>query len=235
MPWTYNTDLDAFSIYHLVQEEHQSDEDASLLPALGHAIAGASGTAISNVLIYPLSLVITRLQVQARPSPPSGEKGASSDEKSPARPKYDGIQDAVIKIYKDEGGISAFYAGVAQDTTKSIVDSFIFFLGYNFLKRFHRNTPRAQSPSPFLDDIAIGMLAGAATKGLAGAMERLLGTVDSHTQPKPDVLLRFVSAEARTRGREPQRAADIPPSRDEQGSCQCCHVPCAVGQDTGAS
>lgn len=169
MPWVYNSDLDAFSTYHLVQEEHSHEEDTSLLPSLGHAIAGASGTAISNVLIYPLSLVITRLQVQAR-APPTSEKSASGSSK----PKYNGVQDAVAKIYKTEGGLSAFYAGVGQDTAKSIVDSFIFFLAYNSFKRTHRNSPRLQSRSPFLDDIAIGMLAGALTKGLTSPISQVV-------------------------------------------------------------
>ncbi|RYP03287.1 hypothetical protein DL765_010549 [Monosporascus sp. GIB2] len=54
-----------------------STEDPSkLLPALQHAASGSLGTLISTCALYPLSLVITRLQVQrqllrdGKPTPP---------------------------------------------------------------------------------------------------------------------------------------------------------------------
>lgn len=41
---------------------HKSIDD--ILPALHHALSGSAGTLISTCAVYPLSLVVTRLQVQ---------------------------------------------------------------------------------------------------------------------------------------------------------------------------
>merc|ERR1711964_524371 len=121
----YNSQLDAFSSYHKVQEGSHSTLEGPALPALGHALAGSTGTAIANLAIYPLDLVITRLQVQRslRKSSTTADEG-----------EYKGVLDAFEQIYNKEGGLSAFYGGVLQDTGKSIADSFLFFLFYNYLR-----------------------------------------------------------------------------------------------------
>lgn len=138
-----------------------------MLTALGHAIAGASGTALSNVLLYPLDLVITRLQVQ--------QKSASRDEDDDTH--YDNLKDAVRKIYVTEGGTTAFYSGITQDTIKSVIDSFIFFLAYNLLQRARskkRNTSNNPTLSRLVDEIGIGVIAGAFTRGLTAPMQQIV-------------------------------------------------------------
>ncbi|KIN07419.1 hypothetical protein OIDMADRAFT_186009 [Oidiodendron maius Zn] len=126
------------------------------LPALGHAIAGATGTAISNLSIYPLDLIITRLQVQRQ----LRKSSSTSDEV-----EYDGVLDAFDKIYNREGGITAFYSGLLADTGKSIADSFLFFLFYNYLrtKRLKAHSKSAKT-LPVLDELGLGALAGAMSK-----------------------------------------------------------------------
>ena len=126
------------------------------LPALGHAIAGATGTAISNLSIYPLDLIITRLQVQRQ----LRKSSSTSDEL-----EYDGVLDAFDKIYNREGGITAFYSGLLADTGKSIADSFLFFLFYNYLrtKRLKAHGKSAKT-LPVLDELGLGALAGAMSK-----------------------------------------------------------------------
>lgn len=126
------------------------------LPALGHAIAGATGTAISNLSIYPLDLIITRLQVQRQ----LRKSSSASDEV-----EYDGVLDAFDKIYNREGGITAFYSGLLADTGKSIADSFLFFLFYNYLrtKRLKAHGKSAKT-LPVLDELGLGALAGAMSK-----------------------------------------------------------------------
>lgn len=126
------------------------------MPALGHALAGATGTAISNLAIYPLDLIITRLQVQRQLRKTSS---------TPDEGEYDGVIDAFDKIYNKEGGITAFYSGVLQDTGKSIADSFLFFLFYNYLRtrRLQANGSHAKN-LPALDELGVGALAGACSK-----------------------------------------------------------------------
>lgn len=94
---------------------------SKLLPSLGHAASGAGGAIISTLVTYPLDLVNTRLKVQRqlRADGTIDEAGA-----------YRGIIDAFSTIYTQEGGLSAFFAGLAPDLAKSVADSFLFFLFY---------------------------------------------------------------------------------------------------------
>lgn len=157
-----------------MQEEHAPDHDFSFSNSFGHAIAGAAGTAVSNVVVYPLDLVVTRLQIQSK------KRRAADPEKADAQNKdeeqYDGLVDAFNKIYAREGGLPAFYSGVVQDTFKSMTDSFLFFLTYNALCSV-RQPSKASDRSAFsraLDEVGIGMVAGAVTKGLTFPLQQVV-------------------------------------------------------------
>lgn len=81
------------------------------LPAIGHAVSGATGTAISTTITYPLDLVNTRLKVQRQLQ----KDGAVSPSE-----QYHGLADAFSKIFEREGGLRAFYAGLGSDVAKSV-------------------------------------------------------------------------------------------------------------------
>ncbi|KAH8783460.1 putative peroxisomal adenine nucleotide transporter 1, partial [Hyaloscypha sp. PMI_1271] len=151
----YNSQLDAFDLYHQ-NRESSSPNIGPALPALGHALAGSTGTAVSSLAIYPLDLIITRLQVQ---------RSLRRSSSTPNEGEYKGVVDAFKQIYKKEGGISAFYTGVLQDTGKSIADSFLFFLFYNYLRsrRLQKHGTKATT-LPLLDELTVGALAGACSK-----------------------------------------------------------------------
>jgi len=121
------------------------------LPALGHATSGALGTAISKLITYPLDLVITRLQVQ---------KQFQTDDKDA---DYNGVIDAVEKIYKKEGGIKAFYSGVLPETLKGVTDSFLFFLAYTYVRQ-RRIQSHGSKSLPALEEIGVGVIAGIFSK-----------------------------------------------------------------------
>ena len=128
------------------------------LPALGHAIAGSTGAAISNISTYPLSLIITRLQIQRQ---------LKNNSSTPHAEEYTSFQDALEKIYTREGGLNGFYVGVISDTSKTIADSFLFFLAYNFLRQSRIRYLRTPSTHlPVIDELSVGCLAGAASKFL---------------------------------------------------------------------
>jgi hypothetical protein len=153
----YNSQLDAYSLYHKNQEDASpSTLGGPALPALGHALAGSTGTAISNLAIYPLDLVITRLQVQ---------KSLRKSSANPEKDEYKGVIDAFDKIYHNEGGIKAFYSGIVQDTGKSIADSFLFFLFYNYIRtnRLQKHGTKATT-LPVFEELAVGTVAGACSK-----------------------------------------------------------------------
>ena len=141
--------------------DKQQDDFTSLfagpaLPALGHAVAGSTGAAVSNVCTYPLALVVMRLQIQRQ---------LFKTQPAAQGRHYKSIQDAVRRIYGREGGWLAFYAGLLQDTTKTVADSFLFFLAYTFLRQ---SRLRSRKPSgkqlPVLDELGVGFLAGAFAK-----------------------------------------------------------------------
>lgn len=120
---------------------------------MGHAVAGSAGSAISNICTYPLDLIITRLQIQR-----SLRKNASS----PNQNEYKGIVDGARKVYAD-GGIPALYTGILQDTSKTIADSFLFFLAYTFLRQ-RRLRAHGTEHLPALDELGVGFVAGSMTK-----------------------------------------------------------------------
>lgn len=76
---------------------------------------------------------------------------------------YKDLIDAVQKIYKDEGGIKAFYAGIGQDLAKGVADSFLFFLSYSFLRK-SRQRSQGATKLPVAEELIIGMAAGAFAK-----------------------------------------------------------------------
>lgn len=115
------------------------------LNALGHAISGSVGTAISTAALYPLDLVTTRLKAQ--------RKTSETDT------RYDGIATAFKGIVANEGGIEALYSGLGEDVAKSVVDSFLFFGFYNFLRPQGRKTR-------VVEELAIGAVAGACARAL---------------------------------------------------------------------
>lgn len=81
------------------------------LPAIGHAVSGATGTAVSTTATYPLDLVNTRLKVQRQ----LHKDGALAPSE-----QYGGVADAFAKIHAREGGVRAFYAGLGSDVAKSV-------------------------------------------------------------------------------------------------------------------
>ncbi|KAK8066076.1 Peroxisomal adenine nucleotide transporter 1 [Apiospora hydei] len=137
-----------------------------ILPALHHALSGATGTAIATCTTYPLSLVLTRLQAQRQ---------LAREGVLPAEEKYEGIIEAFSRICagaegKEDGeGWKALYTGLTQDVTKSVLDSFLFFLFYELFQSRLRGprSSRGNSKGPgVLAELAVGVAAGACSRAL---------------------------------------------------------------------
>ncbi|KAK1975515.1 mitochondrial carrier domain-containing protein [Colletotrichum cereale] len=125
-----------------------------VLEALGHALAGATGTALSTAAVYPLDLVTTRLKVQRQ---------LRREDAIFEKDQYRGVIHALKAISSQEGGISGLYTGLAQDVFKSIADSFLFFLFYQYFRDARRHSRGRRLP--VIDELAIGALAGACARG----------------------------------------------------------------------
>ncbi|PYI21929.1 mitochondrial carrier [Aspergillus violaceofuscus CBS 115571] len=181
---SYEAELDSYQLYHRYEQPRPQPQDqdwkqAALrgpaLPALGNALAGAIGAALSNVATYPLSLIVARLQTQQTRSSRSNEDGKAKlrEPDGGEDDGYAGVLDAARKIYAQEGGVGSFYTGLAQDTAKSVFDSFLFFLAYEILRqrriraRFGGGgggARRTRTVLPVLDELVIGVVAGAFAK-----------------------------------------------------------------------
>ncbi|KAL4952664.1 hypothetical protein BDW69DRAFT_195449 [Aspergillus filifer] len=166
-------ELDSYQLYLRYEETPPKGDwkktalQGPALPTLGNAVAGAVGAAASNLATYPLSLIIARLQTQKSRKRKSSNGKTKEEEKG--GDEYTGILDAARKIYAKEG-ISALYSGVAQDTVKSVLDAFLFFLAYEFFRqkriaaRFAGKRKSKHTVLPVIDELAIGVLAGAFSK-----------------------------------------------------------------------
>lgn len=122
------------------------------LEALGHAISGSFGTATSTAVLAPLDLVTTRLKVQRQLEDQT---------------QYAGVLDAFRSIVRDEGA-ATFYSGLGTDVAKSIIDSFLFFGFYNFLRQRSGKAPGV------VQEVAFGMLAGAASKACTAPLSNVV-------------------------------------------------------------
>ncbi|KAL2870640.1 putative mitochondrial carrier protein [Aspergillus lucknowensis] len=169
-------ELDSYQLY-LRYEDTPPKEDwrkAALrgpaLPTVGNAVAGAVGAAASNLATYPLSLIIARLQTQKQRKQRSDGKTNKGDGEGPEKEEeYTGLLDAARTIYTREG-LSGLYAGVGQDTAKSVLDAFLFFLAYEFFRqqrisaRYSAKRRSKHTVLPVLDELAVGVVAGAFAK-----------------------------------------------------------------------
>ncbi|RMZ77178.1 hypothetical protein DV738_g4473, partial [Chaetothyriales sp. CBS 135597] len=157
MSSVYISHLDAFS-------GSGSGSDNSL-ESLSHVVSGSIGASISNAATYPLDLIITRLQVQGLRR---RIKGGNDDAGGLLR-------DSVADVYHHEGGLSGLYAGLRQDTVRTVADSLLFLLLYSLLRERRRrpqrllaanNTKHNNSPNlgAVVDELAVSFVAGALTQ-----------------------------------------------------------------------
>lgn len=126
------------------------------LNALSHAVSGSCGTAVSTATLYPLDLVTTRLKASSSSSRRGTTPGSTPE-------AYDGVVAALRGIGAREGGPGALYSGLGADVAKSVVDSFLFFGIYNYLRRRRRGQGqgREERRPRVLEELAVGAVAGA--------------------------------------------------------------------------
>ena len=120
---------------------------------MGHAVAGAVGACVSNVCTYPLAFIVTRLQAQQR----------NQDEKSTqGENRHHSLLEAIRELHASSEGFGGFFVGLWPDTLKTIGDSFLFFLAYDFLRRSRLRKASGQLSAS--QELQIGVVAGAFAK-----------------------------------------------------------------------
>ncbi|KAF4584274.1 peroxisomal adenine nucleotide transporter 1 [Ophiocordyceps camponoti-floridani] len=130
----------------------------SSIKALGHALSGSAGTAFATAAVFPLDLVTTRLKAQSALREPSAA--------APPH-RYRGIIDALVTTYHEEGGFAALYRGLGPDVAKSVIDSFLFFGLYSYLRGRNRHPSVAH-------ELVMGAFAGACTRALTTPISTLV-------------------------------------------------------------
>ncbi|KPI40072.1 Peroxisomal adenine nucleotide transporter 1 [Cyphellophora attinorum] len=167
MSTIYNSQLDAFELHHLVQElsssstPHPSTTSSPILEALQHALSGATGAALSNILIYPLDLIITRLQIQRQ----LHKHTTSSSDRSRNAEEYKSLSDAVTKI-ADKDGWQGLWAGCKGDTMKTVLDVGGFFLVYTWVRgRVLARRSRAAHLTAW-EELSVGWVSGSMVRAV---------------------------------------------------------------------
>ncbi|KAJ5129846.1 Mitochondrial substrate/solute carrier [Penicillium bovifimosum] len=190
---SYESQLDVYHPSYRYEAHDPRDwKSAALrgpaLPALGNATAGAVGAAISNVVVYPLNVIVARLQTQKQKAKNASEKtGDNEDEEE----ELTSVLDAARKIYAQQG-ISGFYPGLAQDTWKTVADSFLFFLAYSAIRQrrlaarigAERAAKSKNAVLPIFDELAVGILAGSFAKLFTTPLSNIVARKQTSTARK---------------------------------------------------
>lgn len=121
---------------------------------------------MSNVLTYPLALIVTRLQIQRVKTGVNHQVDGSHHKGigHRSRKNTSSFNDAAWKILAQEEGLKSFWNGVGADTWKTVLDAFLFFYAYNFLRKSRVKRRGNPKHLPILDELGVGFFAGAFSK-----------------------------------------------------------------------
>ncbi|SCV68518.1 BQ2448_639 [Microbotryum intermedium] len=140
---------------------------SSDLSPLAQATGGAIGAAISNSLVYPLDVLVTRLQTAKR------GKGSAQ--------QYSSLLSALKSIVRREGWTS-LYAGLASDSISTALSNFLYYFSHAFLhakaeayklKSAVSSPSSKKSKAPILsafEEIFVGCLAGVVAKAITSPL-----------------------------------------------------------------
>lgn len=87
----------------------------------------------------------------------------------------------------NEGGFAGFYSGILQDTSKSIADSFLFFLFYGYLrsKRLQSHHSSSKAALPALEELGVGALAGGLSKLFTTPLSNIVVRKQTYSMTSP--------------------------------------------------
>nr|KAJ3421989.1 ADP/ATP carrier protein [Polyrhizophydium stewartii] len=118
------------------------------LTPLGDATAGTIGSVFANVLVFPLDVIKTRMQVQSK-----ALKAVQATQ------HYNSALDALIKIYHHEG-IQGLYSGMTAGLFGTVVSSFSYFYIYGTIRgAYLKRIGNAEITTAM--ELILGALAGA--------------------------------------------------------------------------
>ncbi|KAG2225315.1 hypothetical protein INT45_005559 [Circinella minor] len=128
------------------------------LPPFGHAVAGSFGAMFALTLVYPLDIIKTRIQVQAK------HDGVDDKEQEHYNSALDGIKQIMGKE-----GVAGLYAGLGSSLLGTASTNFTYFYCYSLVRDFYNKN---YNPGGGTSSAAMELLLGA----IAGAMTTLVTT-----------------------------------------------------------
>ncbi|ORX62159.1 mitochondrial carrier [Hesseltinella vesiculosa] len=122
------------------------------LPPVGHAIAGSAGAMFALSLVYPLDIIKTRIQVQAKHDKLSDEE----------QEHYKSAWDGICQIVEKEG-VAGLYAGLGSSLLGTASTNFTYFYCYSFIReRYNKYSNNTGTLSTGME-LLLGAAAGALT------------------------------------------------------------------------
>lgn len=97
--------------------------------SLCHMVAGMAAGGAATVVLHPLDLVKTRLQVQDRPRPRGANADVARDPALSTARGYRGPLDAAMRIVREEG-VSVLYQGVGPNLVGAAASWGFYFMAY---------------------------------------------------------------------------------------------------------
>ncbi|CDS08666.1 hypothetical protein LRAMOSA10027 [Lichtheimia ramosa] len=128
------------------------------LPPFGNAVAGSAGAMFALTMVYPLDIIKTRIQVQA--------KHESLDDKE--QEHYSSAWDGIMQIMQKEG-VAGLYAGLGSSLLGTASTNFTYFYCYSVIRELYN---KRYNPAGGTLSTALELLLGAA----AGALTTLVTT-----------------------------------------------------------
>ncbi|KAE9967592.1 hypothetical protein BLS_006269 [Venturia inaequalis] len=148
------------------------------LPPWGFAVAGAAGAVMANLLVYPLDIVKTKLQVQIKKSPKTDALALSSD-----YVHYEGTLDAITKIHAEEG-FAGLYAGLAGSLIGVASTNFAYFYWYTVVRTIYLANQKMSGPPGTAVELSLGAVSGALAQLFT--IPIAVVTTRQQTQPKSE-------------------------------------------------
>ncbi|KAI8140781.1 mitochondrial carrier domain-containing protein [Fennellomyces sp. T-0311] len=141
------------------------------LPPFGHAVAGSAGAMFALTLVYPLDIIKTRIQVQA--------KHDNIDDKD--QEHYTSALDGITQIMAKEG-LAGLYAGLGSSLIGTASTNFTYFYCYSLIRNFYN---KHYNPAGGTLSAALELILGAAAGALTTLVTTPVAVVTTRQQTLP--------------------------------------------------
>lgn len=114
--------------------------------SLTEATSGAIGALVSTTVLYPLDTCKTRYQAEAR---------------SHHQQRYRNLSDVLLEAIRN-GRVLSLYQGLWTKNLQSVIQQFVYFYGYSFIKRLYLKKTNSKSMGTTAN-LILAAVAGACT------------------------------------------------------------------------